>query len=198
MNTIMMGRNLAWIVLVVLCLAVRSLATVYTVGDSSGWTIGVDYGTWAASKTFVVGDSLVFNYGSGHTVDEVKQSDYKTCTIGNSISTDNKGTTSILLQTPGTHFFICAILGHCGSGMKLSVNVLPSAAPSTSPTTSTTAAPSTTTTPTTTNGVYPTTASGTTPYMIPDSASSLRSVTSSIQGGLVLFVVVLVNFVLFL
>uniref|UniRef100_A0A803MEC4 Phytocyanin domain-containing protein n=1 Tax=Chenopodium quinoa TaxID=63459 RepID=A0A803MEC4_CHEQI len=37
---------------------VRSLATVYTVGDSSGWTIGVDYGTWAASKTFVVGDSL--------------------------------------------------------------------------------------------------------------------------------------------
>ncbi|XP_021743596.1 blue copper protein-like [Chenopodium quinoa] len=192
----MMGRNLARIALVVLCLAVRSLATVYTVGDSSGWTIGVDYGTWAASKTFVVGDSLVFNYGSGHTVDEVKQSDYKTCTIGNSISTDNKGTTSILLQTPGTHFFICAILGHCGSGMKLSVNVLASGSPSTSPTTSTTAAPSTT--PTTTTGVYPTTASGTTPYMIPDSASSLRSITSSIQGGLVLFVVVLVNFVLFL
>uniref|UniRef100_A0A803LUT3 Phytocyanin domain-containing protein n=1 Tax=Chenopodium quinoa TaxID=63459 RepID=A0A803LUT3_CHEQI len=52
------AKNLARIALVVLCLAVRSLATVYTVGDSSGWTIGVDYGTWAASKTFVVGDSL--------------------------------------------------------------------------------------------------------------------------------------------
>lgn len=39
-------------------LAVPSLATVYTVGDSSGWTMGVDYSTWTSGKTFVVGDSL--------------------------------------------------------------------------------------------------------------------------------------------
>lgn len=34
------------------------LATVYTVGDSSGWTSGVDYSTWTSGKTFAVGDSL--------------------------------------------------------------------------------------------------------------------------------------------
>ncbi len=44
--------------LLVLCMVVPSLATVYTVGDSTGWTTGVDYSTWTSGKTFVVGDSL--------------------------------------------------------------------------------------------------------------------------------------------
>ena len=44
--------------LFVVWLAVPCLATVYTVGDSAGWTLGVDYDTWSSSKTFVVGDSL--------------------------------------------------------------------------------------------------------------------------------------------
>lgn len=35
-----------------------NLATVHTVGDTSGWSVGVDYGTWASGKTFVVGDKL--------------------------------------------------------------------------------------------------------------------------------------------
>ena len=30
----------------------------YTVGDSSGWTSGVDYTTWASGKAFAVGDNL--------------------------------------------------------------------------------------------------------------------------------------------
>jgi len=30
----------------------------YTVGDSSGWSSGVDYSTWASGKTFKVGDNL--------------------------------------------------------------------------------------------------------------------------------------------
>lgn len=39
-------------------MALPSLATVYTVGDTSGWVIGGDYSTWASDKTFAVGDSL--------------------------------------------------------------------------------------------------------------------------------------------
>ena len=66
---------------------------------------------------------IVFNYGAGHTVDEVSESDYKSCTLGNSISSDSSGTTSIALKTAGSHYFICAIPGHCAGGMKLSVNV---------------------------------------------------------------------------
>lgn len=134
----------------------------------------------------------VFNYGSGHTVDEVKQSDYTTCTIGNSITTDNKGTTSILLQTPGTHYFICGVIGHCGSGMKVSVDVSASGGSTTSSnSTSTKSSPPST-------GAYPTTTTGTSPYTIPDSASS-TSTLSSLQGGrCIIFVIAIVNLALLL
>ncbi|WCJ34360.1 Blue copper protein [Euphorbia peplus] len=99
------------------------LATVYMVGDSSGWSIGVDYSTWATDKTFNVGDTLVFNYGGEYTVDEVSASDYSTCIIGEPISSDSSGSTSIPLKTPGTHYFTCAANGYCGYGMKLAVYV---------------------------------------------------------------------------
>ncbi|KAK7301161.1 hypothetical protein RJT34_12022 [Clitoria ternatea] len=118
-----------------------TLATTHIVGDTSGWAIGADYGTWASGLTFVVGDSLVFNYGAGHTVDEVKKSDYKACNTGNSVSTDSSGATTIVLKTAGTHYFICAAPGHCAGGMKLAVTVkskksttsAPSPAPSVTP-----------------------------------------------------------------
>lgn len=44
--------------LLVINLALPTLATVYTVGDTSGWAIGADYGTWISDKTFAVGDKL--------------------------------------------------------------------------------------------------------------------------------------------
>jgi hypothetical protein len=34
------------------------LATNYTIGDNSRWTLGVVYSTWASGKIFVVGDKL--------------------------------------------------------------------------------------------------------------------------------------------
>ncbi|KAK7385338.1 hypothetical protein VNO78_31054 [Psophocarpus tetragonolobus] len=110
-----------------LCLAMNmallTLATTHTVGDTSGWALGGDYSTWASGLKFKVGDTLVFNYGAGHTVDEVKESDYKSCTTGNSLSTDSSGTTTITLKTAGTHYFVCASPGHCDGGMKLAIKV---------------------------------------------------------------------------
>ncbi|KAJ8772239.1 hypothetical protein K2173_027416 [Erythroxylum novogranatense] len=107
----------------VMCMVVPSSATVYTVGDTAGWAMGNDYTTWTSGKSFAVGDSLVFNYGGGHTVDEVSGSDYNTCTIGNSVTSDQSSPTTISLKTAGTHYFICAVPGHCSSGMKLAVKV---------------------------------------------------------------------------
>ncbi|XP_027094225.1 blue copper protein-like [Coffea eugenioides] len=135
--------------------AVPSWATDYTVGDTSGWALGIDYTSWTGGKTFKVGDNLVFNYATSHTVDEVTQSDYGTCAVGNAISTDNTGATTIPLKTPGTHYFICGVVGHCGGGMKLSVTVTgggPTASPpagsgtTTSPSSGTTTTPATATT----------------------------------------------------
>ncbi|XP_038996639.1 blue copper protein-like [Hibiscus syriacus] len=110
-------------VLVVASMVVPSLATVYTVGDTSGWTSGVDYGTWTKGKTFKVGDTLVFNYPTMHTVDEVSSSDYSTCTVGNAIRSDKSGATTVTLKTTGTIYFICGVPGHCTDGMKLAIKV---------------------------------------------------------------------------
>jgi len=35
-----------------------AFATDFTVGDTSGWDLGVDYTKWASGKTFKVGDNL--------------------------------------------------------------------------------------------------------------------------------------------
>uniref|UniRef100_A0A1J3J7F6 Blue copper protein n=1 Tax=Noccaea caerulescens TaxID=107243 RepID=A0A1J3J7F6_NOCCA len=91
--------------------------------QSVEWSLGKDYSSLATGKPFAVGDTIVFNYGAGHTVDEVSESDYKSCTLGNAISSDSSGTTSIALKTAGSHYFICGIPGHCDGGMKLSVKV---------------------------------------------------------------------------
>ncbi|GER40256.1 cupredoxin superfamily protein [Striga asiatica] len=129
-------------------------AAVYTVGDSTGWASGADYTTWTSDKAFAVGDTLVFNYSPGHTVDEVSQADFQSCTTGNSITTDSSGATKITLKTAGTHYFICAIPGHCAGGMRLAVPVAAGG------TTTTTTTPATATTTTTTSPVPPTPRAG--------------------------------------
>ncbi|KAL3504792.1 hypothetical protein ACH5RR_034633 [Cinchona calisaya] len=161
-----------------------SLATDYTVGDSAGWALGADYTSWTSGKTFTVGDSLVFKYtGSSHTVDEVTANDYNTCSVGNSISSDSTGSTTIALKTPGPHYFICGVVGHCGGGMKLSVTVTAAgggggAAPASPPAASetTTSPPSTTTSPapptTTTTTLPPPSATATN---LPSSCGTLSS-----------------------
>ncbi|KAI3689210.1 hypothetical protein L2E82_47161 [Cichorium intybus] len=128
----MYGVKMMSLVVILSCITFTS-AKVYRVGDSGGWALSVDYTAWASDKTFLVGDSLVFNYDSSHTVDEVSSADYTTCTVGNSIASYNSGPTTITLNTTGTHYFICGIVGHCGVGMKLTVDVTGAGSPSASP-----------------------------------------------------------------
>ncbi|XP_071696165.1 blue copper protein-like [Rutidosis leptorrhynchoides] len=109
-------------VVILSCTRISS-ATVYTVGDTAGWALSVDYDTWASDKTFKVGDTLVFNYDTSHTVDVVTSTDYTTCAIGNSIASYTSGTTTIALKETGSHYFICGIMGHCSGGMKLTIDV---------------------------------------------------------------------------
>ncbi|XP_022962260.1 blue copper protein-like [Cucurbita moschata] len=114
---------------IAISMAIPTFATVHTVGDTAGWSTGVDYPSWSSGKIFTVGDTLVFNYGGGHTVDEVSASEYTSCTAANSISSDSSGATSITLKKPGTHYFICGAFGHCGNGMKLAVTAAEAGGP---------------------------------------------------------------------
>ncbi|XP_062228461.1 blue copper protein-like [Phragmites australis] len=140
--------------LLVSCASAAAAATKYTVGDTSGWTTGSDYTTWASGKKFKVGDTLEFNYAGGaHTVDEVSAADYASCSSSSALSSDSTGTTTVALKTAGKHYFICGVAGHCSGGMKLVVDV---AAPAPAPTTDTPdTTPSTTPTSPSSSGVTP-------------------------------------------
>ncbi|GLJ09056.1 hypothetical protein SUGI_0100950 [Cryptomeria japonica] len=140
-------RIAAMAALLVLCASCHyAEATDYTVGDAQQWGFGANYTTWASSKTFLVGDTLVFIYANGaHDVLEVQKSAYDSCATSNPTKQYTDGNTRISLTSSGTRYFICGITGHCSGGMKVAVTV--SAGTSTTPTTPAAPSPSTKTAP---------------------------------------------------
>ncbi|CAN6179890.1 unnamed protein product [Urochloa humidicola] len=104
-------------------------AATYNVGEPGGsWDLRTNYGDWAASKRFHPGDQLVFKYSpQAHDVLEVSKADYDSCSTASPIATHNSGNDAIALTSPGTRYFICGFTGHCDGGMKLQVDVVPSA-----------------------------------------------------------------------
>ncbi|XP_058226722.1 cucumber peeling cupredoxin-like [Rhododendron vialii] len=121
--------------------------TVHVVGDASGWIVpqnGAEaYVSWASDKTFVVGDTLIFNFVTNeHDVLQVTKDSYDACTdtnpIGNPITT---GPANITLTSAGDHYYICTYGRHCASGQKLTITVSATGTPGAAPPPSTTAAP---------------------------------------------------------
>ncbi|KAJ4866264.1 uclacyanin 1 [Raphanus sativus] len=118
------------IILLVLASTIIGLAvaTDHTIGGASGWTVGANLGTWAAGQTFAVGDNLVFAYPSAfHDVVEVTKPEFDSCQAVKPLITFANGNSIVPLTTPGKRYFICGMPGHCTQGMKLEVNVIPTA-----------------------------------------------------------------------
>ncbi|XP_008777839.2 cucumber peeling cupredoxin-like [Phoenix dactylifera] len=86
--------------------SVVAAATRHVVGGSgTGWTIPPNasfYGEWSSSQTYVVGDTLVFNFPTGiHNVIQVPKSSYDACTAQNQIgSTLSTGPATVTLTPP--------------------------------------------------------------------------------------------------
>lgn len=113
-----------------------STAAVYKVGDDAGWTIlgRPDYNKWAASKTFHVGDTIVFQYNPNfHNVLQVNHSDFQSCKLTVPIATYSTGKESITIKQPGHYYYLCGIPGHCDVGQKVDIRVMGSSSPSLSP-----------------------------------------------------------------
>ncbi|KAK9199822.1 hypothetical protein WN944_015015 [Citrus x changshan-huyou] len=100
-------------------------ATNHTVGGPTGWDLSSNIQAWSATATFHVGDTLVFTYTPLHDVLEVNQLEYATCHTVKPISAHNSGDTVVPLIEPGNRYFICGRNGHCASGLKFRVDVLP-------------------------------------------------------------------------
>ncbi|XP_076934344.1 uclacyanin 1-like [Bidens hawaiensis] len=146
--------------------------TTHVVGDALGWTIpsggAAAYTTWASQQTFIVGDTLVFNFTNGlHDVAEVSAAAYDPCTSTNPISLITTGPATLALTTAGSHYYICTFTSHCQIGQKLAINVSASTTSPPTPTTPasppTTTPPSTPTPPTSTPTTTPSPAAPTTP-----------------------------------
>ncbi|KAI4347723.1 hypothetical protein L6164_008507 [Bauhinia variegata] len=98
-------------------------ATNYIVGDSSGWDISTNLGTWVQDKKFQVGDSLVFQYGSSESVNEVTRENFNTCNTTNVLATYGNGNTTVALTKPGDMYFVSGNRLLCLGGMKLHVHI---------------------------------------------------------------------------
>ncbi|MED6143815.1 hypothetical protein PIB30_009315 [Stylosanthes scabra] len=130
--------------LILLLASPTVFAADHVVGGSSGWSLGVDYKTWASGETFNVGDTLTFNYDSStHQLDEVSKSEYDSCSPSSNAVNHNDGNTKITLSKAGTYYFLCPSLGHCGGGMKLAVTVSGSSGSPSTPSTPSGGSPST-------------------------------------------------------
>ncbi|KAK4435161.1 Uclacyanin-3 [Sesamum alatum] len=112
-----------------------AFATNHVVGDSAGWRLGVNYTVWAESKTFRVGDTLMFMYTPGsHNVLKVDGADFQKCASSNATAKPlTSGNDLITLATPGKKWYICNIADHCSKGMKLVITVFEAEAPAPAP-----------------------------------------------------------------
>ncbi|XAR66082.1 hypothetical protein NMG60_11012152 [Bertholletia excelsa] len=118
-----MEKQLVVCGLFILALALTCSATMYTVGDMSGWDISTDADTWVQDKHFVVGDVLLFQYSSYHSVSEVTKENYEGCKTTDVLQTSSNGNTTFPLNKPGDRYFVCGNRLHCLGGMKLHVKV---------------------------------------------------------------------------
>ncbi|GLU22084.1 hypothetical protein SLE2022_381810 [Rubroshorea leprosula] len=153
MARLTMGMAFVAVVAAVVLVQSAAAQTVHVVGDSIGWRVPSNgaqaYTNWAAQRTFVVGDTLMFNFQTNqHDVLQVPKASFDACSSSNPIG--NKFTTgpaNITLDSAGEHYYICTIGQHCQGGQKLAITVSTSSSGSPTPAPPTNMTPPTTPSP---------------------------------------------------
>ncbi|KAL5993551.1 hypothetical protein ACLOJK_014476 [Asimina triloba] len=106
-------------------------AVEHKVGDDAGWTLPPKsnpsfYDSWASTKKFVVGDTLVFDYRTSvHNVLEVKKEEYDACTQHSPLGMFYNSPTKFELKEPGDYYYYCGVGVHCEGMQKLHITVQP-------------------------------------------------------------------------
>ncbi|XP_013635727.1 PREDICTED: chemocyanin-like [Brassica oleracea var. oleracea] len=117
------------LIVVLSLIGLAHAASFYEVGDFNGWTtkMGVAYyKTWSSSKTFHVGDALIFQYNKDiHNVIQVSFRDYESCNPNSALARYKSEYEPVKLNRTGHYYFICGFTGHCEAGQKLEVLVMP-------------------------------------------------------------------------
>ncbi|KAL6990474.1 hypothetical protein U1Q18_044420 [Sarracenia purpurea var. burkii] len=108
-----------------------SMGAVYKVGDSAGWTNTdhLDYKSWSSTKTFHVGDTILFEYNKQfQNVIRVTHKNFNACNATGAYFSLSTGNDSFIIPRTGHFYFICSLPGHCEAGQKVDIRV-----PKTSP-----------------------------------------------------------------
>ncbi|XP_010420862.1 PREDICTED: blue copper protein-like [Camelina sativa] len=121
-------KTVTFLVLAFVAVTVFAETEDHDVGGDTEWTRPMDldfYTTWAAGKTFHVGDELEFDFApERHDVAVVTKDAYENCDKEKPISVMTVPPVKIRLNTTGPQYFICTIGDHCRFGQKLSINVV--------------------------------------------------------------------------
>ncbi|MBA0760224.1 hypothetical protein Gotri_022984 [Gossypium trilobum] len=122
-----MEDKIGRLIILILCCSILkgAVSQVYSVGDESGWSSEVDYGSWSEKYNFTVGDVLEFTYNKGqHNVFEVTESTYRTCDASSGVLAKyESGDDKVELTESKKYWFICNVSGHCLGGMRFGVDV---------------------------------------------------------------------------
>lgn len=129
----------AIVALSVLLIFPGALASVYSVGGSSigqlevNWVVPngtLNYSNWASNFTIHVGDSLYFKYNPNyHNVVKVNSTMYALCDSSHYLQVWDTGDTTVFIQEPGMHYFICGAPTHCQKAQAFSILALPAVGP---------------------------------------------------------------------
>ncbi|XP_010242072.1 PREDICTED: early nodulin-like protein 1 [Nelumbo nucifera] len=80
---------------------------------------------WAGASRFQIGDSLVWKYDANKdSVLQVTKEAYASCNVSSPIAEYKDGNTKVVLDRSGPFYFISGANGHCEKGQKLIVVVL--------------------------------------------------------------------------
>lgn len=106
----------------------------HTVGGELLWTIppagSIAYTAWARTRSFDLGDTILFNWTGTHDVAKVSKADYDNCTKTNPIVPIVTTSPANFTVTNETQYFICTVSTHCNLGQKVTIGLESSAASS--------------------------------------------------------------------
>ncbi|KAI3797804.1 hypothetical protein L1987_33067 [Smallanthus sonchifolius] len=138
-------KNRLWMVVILMIVGGVAGYKNYTVGDDLGWfdkleKPTVDYQKWASSKTFSLGDFLIFHTDNNHTVVQTYNSTiYHLCDDSNALENDtieyaspdpsasavHPVSVAVPLVKVGPNYFFSSDYDgeQCENGQRLSINV---------------------------------------------------------------------------
>ncbi|KAL8151260.1 hypothetical protein V2J09_021068 [Rumex salicifolius] len=99
----------------------------HIVGNDRGWDPSTDVASWAASRAFLVGDSLWFTYSSAveNVVELRSEEEYETCDLSKPMRRYNDGLSKVSLEAEGIRYFSSGNAESCKNGLKIPIRVRP-------------------------------------------------------------------------